>query len=177
MRRIYESSALDRDDDDPHRPNTRERETKPRAARTLPAATLSKHLVPDRLVRAGLSIDLSVPDRIFDSGEMVPLHVELRNALPFPVVVRTVHPVLWTWHVDGYREASKTPEPLPDRPGEFVFDRGERKRFTRRWHGSVRQSSTEWTEATTGEHTIGAELAVADAAADGLSDEVTVRIE
>lgn len=177
MRRIYESSAIDRDDDDPHRPNERDRETKPRAARTVPAAKLSRALVPDWLVRRGVAVDLSVPDRVFARGESVPMHVELRNAFPFPVVVRTRSPVLWTWHVDGRREASTTPEPLPDRTGSFVFDRGERKRFTRRWHGSVRVGPNEWREAEPGEHILTVRLAVDEADAGGLSDEATIRIE
>lgn len=177
MRRIYESSALDRDDDDPYRPNERDRETKPRAARTVPVAGLSKALVPDWVVRRGISVDLAVPDRVFEQGERVPLRVELRNAFPFPVVVRTHAPVLWTWHVDGRREASMAPEPLPDRSESFVFDRGERKRFTRRWHGSVHLGSNEWTEAEPGEHTVSVRLAVENADADGLSDEATIRIE
>ncbi|WP_418282144.1 hypothetical protein [Halorubrum sp. DTA98] len=177
MRRIYDSTALDRDDENPYQPNESDARATPRAARTVPAAALSTALVPQWAVRRALSVDVSSPDRVYEVGSAIPFRVELRNALPIPVTVTTRSPILWTWDVDGHREASRVPGGLPDGTGSFTFDRGERKLFDRSWHGSFQVSASEWERATPGEYTIGAGLAV-DAAADrGVYDQTTVRLE
>jgi hypothetical protein len=169
--------GVDRSDEDPFRPNESVERHRPRAAKTLPAATLTRWLLPARLHRWAVSVSVDTPATAFERGEPVPVSIEFRNPLPVPVTVRTRSPVPWTWHVDGHRDASEVPEPLPESPTRFTLDRGERRRFTRRWEQSFRVSETEWRPADPGEHTIGAGLDVADAAEKGVYDETTVRIE
>ena len=89
MRRIYESDALDRDDEDPFRPGGSDRE-KPRAARTLPVGTLSEALFPKWLQHRSISVDVSTPRDVYEAGETVPFVVTMKNAMPFPVSVPTV---------------------------------------------------------------------------------------
>lgn len=177
MRRIYESGAVDRDDDDPSKPNASDERTDPRAARTVPAGTISRVLVPQRLARRAVSVRVSTPRAAYERGGVVPVRIEMRNPLPIPVTIDTRSPVPWSWAVDGHRDASHVPEPIPETDGRFVFDRGERKQFSRRWHGAFRTSETEWEDAALGEHRISVGLSVDDPEGTGLYDETTVRIE
>ncbi|WP_297885663.1 hypothetical protein [uncultured Halorubrum sp.] len=177
MPRSRRRDGVDRSDDDPFRPNESAERHHPRAAKTLPAATLARWLFPARVHRWAVSVSVSTPTTAYERGEPVPVAVEFRNPLPVPVTVETRSPVPWTWHVDGHRDASKVPEPLPDSPAQFTLDRGERRRFTRRWAQSFRVSETEWKPVDRGEHTIGAGLDVANAAEEGVYDETTIRIE
>ncbi|MFC7185891.1 hypothetical protein [Halorubrum yunnanense] len=169
--------GVDRSDDDPFRPNESAERHRPRAARTLPAATLARWLLPARVHRWALSVSVDTPATAYERGEPVPVAIGLRNPLPVPVTVETRSPVPWTWHVDGHRDASHVPEPLPESETRFTLDRGERRRFTRRWQQSFRVSETEWRPADRGEHTIGAGIAVDDPEGKGVYDETTVRIE
>ncbi|GAB7009228.1 hypothetical protein [Halorubrum trueperi] len=177
MRRVRGGDGVDRADDDPYRPNESDARPEPRAARTLPAATLTRWLLPHGLHRRAVSVRVRTSDDAYDRGDPVPIAIELRNPMPFPVTVRTRSPVPWTWHVDGHRDASHVPEPLPNSETRFTLDRGERRRFTRTWEQCFKVSETDWRPAEPGAHTIGAGLAVEDPAAHGVYDETTVRIE
>ena len=177
MRRSGDADGIDRADGDPFRPNESDERHKPRAARTLPAATLSRWLFPQWLHRRVVSVRVHTPTSVFERGEPIPVRIEIRNPMPFPVTVQTYSPVPWTWHVDGYRDASHVPEPLPDEETRFTLDRGERRRFQRRWRQSFQISERNWEPADLGEHTIGAGLTIAEPADQGLYDETTVRIE
>jgi hypothetical protein len=177
MPRSGRLDGVDRSDEDPFRPNESAERHRPRAARTLPAATLTRWLLPARLHRRAVSVSVRTPATAFERGEPVPVAIEFRNPLPVPVSVRTRSPVMWTWNVDGHRDASRVPEPLPESASRFTLDRGERRRFTRRWQQSFQVSEREWRPADPGEHTIGAGLNVEDAARKGLYNETTVRIE
>lgn len=176
MRRIYDSRALDRADDDPYRPNERDVREKPRAARNVPVQALSDALVPTWLRYRAVSVSVSTPEPSYPPLTAVPITVTMKNTSPFPVTIRTRSPVVWTWHVDGYPEASHVQTAEPSRSGEFQFDRGERKRFTRRWDQLFRISDSEWVECAPGEYTVGAAINVPDAEENGLADETTVRI-
>lgn len=177
MRRIYESGAVSRDDEDSFAPNERDDEVRPQAMRSVPGKRLSSLLVPEWLRYRALSVDIETPKVAYDPGERVPIRVRMRNALPIPVTVTTESPLLWTWDVDGVPEASHVERAMTDERGEFAFDRGERKTFTRTWHQSFRVSENEWEPADPGEYTIGARLNVPDAAGRGVAAETTVRIE
>lgn len=177
MRRIYESNALRREDDDQFAPSERDRAARPRAMRSVPASWLSRLVVPRSLVHRAISVSIDAPATSYRVGEPVPFRVTVRNPLPVPVTVATRSAVPWTWSVDGLPEASHVPRyDPPAEAGELSFDRGERKRFTRRWHQRFRVTASEWEPADPGTYTLGAALDVADAAAKGLSDEVTVEI-
>lgn len=176
MRRIYESGALRRDDDDQFSPNERGSD-RPQAMRWIDATALSRRLLPDAVRDRAVSIEVSTPRTEYASGEWIPFRVTMRNSMPFPVTFRTASPVPWTWSVDGVREASLASlRDPPAEPGEFRFGRGERKRFTKRWTQTFRVSKSEWERVERGEYTIGAGLNVANASERGLYDEVTVRV-
>ncbi|MFC7077190.1 hypothetical protein [Haloarcula halophila] len=177
MRRIYESQAVSRDDEDAFTPNERDEGVQPQAMRSVPGRRLSGLLVPEWLCYRALSVAVETPKATFEVGEPVPIRVTMRNALPIPVTVATESPLLWTWHVDDVPEASHVERPIADDPGEFAFDRGERKTFTRNWHQSFRVSEDEWEPAGPGEHTIGAHLNVPEAAEKGVDAETTIRVE
>lgn len=195
MRRIYESDALDRDDDDPFRPNRSDARVEPRSARTVPAAWLSDRLLPAWARRQAISVSVTTPKSVFAEGEPVPFTVTMKNALPVPVTVRTGSRVPWTWRVDGHPEASRVAEDSSAGPGKLAFDRGERKRFARTWHQAFRVSESEWVGADAGEYTISAAVDDAgrargsgepderesrDGAGSGggsLGDRTTIRIE
>ncbi|GAA0520728.1 hypothetical protein SAMN04488066_12118 [Halorubrum aquaticum] len=179
MRRIYESDALGRDDDDPHAPAERDDEGRIGALRSVPAAALSDRLVPHALRRRFVSVDVETPRREYAVGEAVQFTVTFRNRVPFPVSIRTASPLPWIWTVDGDVEAAAATVSLrdpPDEPGRFAFDRGERKRFRRRWNGLFRVTDSEWAPPEPGTHVIGAAVNVANAEGKGLTAETTVRI-
>ncbi len=177
MRRIYESDALHRDDDETHAPNERERRTKLQSLRSVPSSTLSDALVPGRLRHRFVSVDVTTPEPEYPVGGSIPFTVTIRNRVPIPVSIPTASPLLWEWSVDGHVEGSEVPlRDPPDEAGSFAFDRGERKRFRKRWNQMFRVSDSEWTPAEPGTYTIGAAINTADADRKGLSGETTVRI-
>lgn len=177
MRRIYESSALRRDDDEPHAPRERETDTKPQAARSIHSAAWSRRLVPTRLRHYAISVDIETRKTDFGPGEAVLFRVTMKNAMPFPVTIQTQSPLLWNWYVDGVEEAAHVPlQTPPNDPSGFKFDRSERKQFTRRWQRAFQVTDSEWEPAEPGEYTISAALNVPDAAAKGLRAETTVRL-
>lgn len=177
MRRIYESDALGRDDDDPFSPGEREERARPRAMRSVPAAKLSRWLTPKGLRHRAVSVRVSTPQPAYPVGERVPFLVEMHNALPFPVSLETRSPLLWSWSVDGHREAELAPEEPPEEPGRLSFERGERKRFRRSWNGLFRVSDREWEEAERGEYTLSAAINVDSPDRAGVTDSTTVRLE
>lgn len=177
MRRIYESGALHRDDDEPFSPNERDVSEQPQSFRSIDSTRLSRLLVPMWLRCRSIGIDVSTPRSEFAVGEPVPFTVTMKNAMPFPISIPTRSPLLWTWNVDGATEASRVPlRDPPDEPGRFRFDRGERKRFRKRWSGMFRVSDSEWEPVEPGEYTIGAGLNVEDPADKDLYAETTVRV-
>jgi hypothetical protein len=166
MRRFY-AVGDDPEADDP--------ETSPQAARSIDAAAWSDRLLPTRLRYRAVSIDIEVPERV-PTGSDVPIVVTMHNALPIPVTVPTDSLRPWTWYVDGVPEASHV-DTVPSEPAALSFDRGEQKRFRRRWDRSFRVSDDRWESAPAGQYTIGAGLSVADATDYGLYTEATVTLE
>ncbi|MFP4627840.1 MAG: hypothetical protein ACLFMX_02500 [Halobacteriales archaeon] len=177
MRRIYRSSALKRDDDDPFSPREAGRRERPRAARSLPARWLSRRLVPRWLADRALSVSLEVPSQEVPTRTPVRFAFRVSNAAPFPVILPTRTSAVWEWEVDGLPEASAIDDDPDDATaGEFVIDRGQRVRIDRLWNGMFKVTADEWEWAEPGEHTIRARLNVDDAAARGLEAEATVTV-
>ncbi|QWC19777.1 hypothetical protein [Halorubrum sp. 2020YC2] len=177
MRRIYESNALHRDDEEAHAPSKKERKTKLQSLRSVPSSTLSDLLIPRRLRHLPVSVTVETPDDEYEAGDPVPFTVTIRNRLPVPVSIPTVSPLLWEWSVDGNVEAAEVPiRDPPDEGGQLSFDRGERKEFRKRWDQLFRVSEREWEPAAVGDHTIGVAVNATDAESRGLTDETTVRI-
>ena len=173
MRRIYESRALVRDDNEAFVPA--ERDEKSRSSIDWEAA--SHALLPVALRRRAIEVRIDAPEDPRPVGEPIPFRVVLRNRLPFPIVLRTRSPVRWNWAVDGLVEGSRPSPDYPDESALFAFARSERKEFRKRWSGYVRESEREWTPADRGEHTLSARVAIDDAAKKGLAAETTVRVE
>lgn len=177
MRRIYESQAVERDDEDQFTPGEREEVHGPQAMRTVPGNFLSRLLVPNAVRYRAISVDVSTPREEFPEGSTIPFRVTMKNTMPFPVEIPVLSPILWSWEVDGVTEASHVS--LHDPPAEirgFRFDRGERKQFRQRWDQLFQVSDSEWEAADTGEHTIAAGVNVEDPNGKGLYAETTVRI-
>lgn len=177
MRRIYESGALHRDDDEPFSPNEVDRAEHLQAFRSINSTALSRLVIPRWLRNRSVSVDVSTPEAEYPAGTSVPFRVTMRNLMPFPIAIPTVSPLLWSWEVDGLQEASHVPlQDPPEEPGEFTFDRGERKQFYKQWAGMFRVSDSGWEPAEPGEYTIGAWINVDSPEDEGLYDETTVRI-
>jgi hypothetical protein len=177
MRRIYESEALHRDDEDAFSPSEDDRRGRLQSFRWINASLVSRLFVPHSLRNWAVSVRIETPREEYPVGSAIPFRVTMKNALPIPVSIRTASPLLWTWTVDGYPEASHVPVHRPPADeGAFRFDRGEHKRFSKRWQGHFRVSESEWERAGPGTYEIGVELNVPDAAGKGLSDETTVRL-
>ena len=177
MRRIYESDALERDDDEPLSPRERERETKPQSFRSISGSAWSDRLLPHSVRRWAVVVDLSAPDQPIAEGEDVPFQFTLKNRLPIPVTIETASPRLWTWTVDGVQSASHVSlENPPTKTNKLKLDRGERREIRRNWSGMFRVSKREWEPAERGEHTIRAAINVADPDGDNLADETTVSL-
>lgn len=178
MRRIYESNAIHRDDDDPTAPPASAGPDGPQSIRSIDSTAWSRRLVPNALRYRAVSIRIVTPREVYTVGERVPFEVRMKNALPVPVTIETRSPLLWTWHVDGAKAGSRLDSPDPEGDGQgFHFDRGERKRFRKRWNGMFKISENEWEPAAAGEYTIGAGLNVENARGKGLYDELTVRLQ
>lgn len=177
MRRIYESQALSRDDDDPFAPSEQDGSDRPQAARSINSTALSDALIPSKLRQWAISCSISTPRSEYHVGTSVPFTVTMKNAMPFPITIPTRSPRFWVWSVDGSIEASQVPvRDPPEEVGRFRFNRGERKQFKKRWNGMFRVSKREWQPAPPGEYRIEAALNVEKATHKGLSSETTVRL-
>lgn len=178
MRRIYESDAVARDDDEPFQPGERRPDYDPQSFRSITSATWADRLLPNRVGRWAITVALSVPDRTFTQGDAVPFEVTMRNRLPVPVSITTRTPVRWTWSVDGHTEAARIPlyDP-PDESRSLDFERGETKEFRRSWSGRFQVTKREWEPAGPGSYDLTVAINTANAASAGLSAERTVTIE
>lgn len=178
MRRIYESSALHRDDEESHAPRQRDDEAKPQALRSVPSGLLSRLFLPHSLRYRATNVSIETPEGPFTAGQPIPFTVTIKNALPVPVTLPIESPIPWTWSIDGHQSASRVGDAgAPAERRGFRLDRGERKQFTRRWSGSFKVGAREWEPATPGEHTIAVGLNVTDPEGSGVYAETTVRIE
>lgn len=179
MRRLYESSAVRRDENDNFTPSDhKDRDIEPQAMRRVPGNRLSRLLVPNSLRYRAISVSIETVRETYPENAAIPFVVEMKNHLPIPVEVPTLSPLLWTWSVDGKQDAASID--IRDPPAEtrgFRFDRGERKRFRKRWNQQFRVSESEWERARRGEHVISAALNVEDPAQKGLYSETTIQIE
>jgi hypothetical protein len=176
MRRIYDSGALARDDEDPFQPGTRNDDRTPQAARSLPMKTLSGALTPTWLRHRAISVSVTTPGEAYAVGDPVPFTVRMKNALPVPISVPTRSARLWSWAVEGHRDASHVPETASQDAGVLEFGRGEWKEFGRTWHGLLQVDGAEWVAPDPGEYTISAAINVAAPAETGVSDETTIEI-
>lgn len=174
MRRIYESRALERADEDPFIPESDSGDE--RGSRTIDWTAFSHAFTPLALRHRGITVDVSTDKRRYEPSEGVEITVEFHNRLPFPIRIRTESPNRWYWAVDGRRNASQVPRAVPDRPAVFSFARGERKRFRREWPQRIRVADDEWVPVDPGTYTIAVGIARSDADDRGLVDRTEIEI-
>jgi len=175
MRRLF---GMGRPDDvDPFTPDDEDDRDHSQSARSVDSTLVSRRLVPRFLRRRAVSVSITTPETEYTLGTRIPFRVQMRNHLPVPVTLRTRSPVLWSWTVDGYPEASHVEQyDPPDEAGYLHFDQGERKQFSGRWTGHFRVTEREWEPAEPGEYTLGVGINVDGAADAGLTDDVTIRL-
>jgi len=173
VRRIYDSNALHRDDDDPHAPRERDATT---GYRSLNWRAASHALVPMGLRRRAISVDVDTPRETYAVGEPVDLQIRFRNRLPIPITLRTKSPVRWHWAVDGHADAELESPSEPDDPSLFEFDRSETKTFTRRWPQRLKTGERRWEPVDPGEYTLSASVNDGGDANGRLRATTTVRI-
>ncbi|MWV40949.1 hypothetical protein [Natrialba sp. INN-245] len=172
MRRIYDSRALERSEDDPFVPNAADES----GSRTVDWAAFSHAFVPTAMRTRAISVTVSTDRDRYAPGDGVEIAVEFRNPLPVPIRLRTDSPNVWRWAVDGHDAASTIPRGVPERPSTFSFARGERKRFNRRWPQRLQIDDGEWETVGPGTYTIEAGVTRDDAADRGLTDRTTIEI-
>lgn len=177
MRRIYESEALTRNDDEPLAPRERDDPPAPQAMRSVPSGLLSRMFVPMTLRYRAISVSIETPESTYSVGESIPFRVTMNNSLPIPVTIPTRSPILWTWAVNGDRSASRVPLQEPtDEPRGFHFDRGQRIQISKEWNGMFRISRSEWADAEPGTYIISAGINTEKSTKRGLEARTEVRI-
>ncbi len=173
MRRVYESEALRRDDDDPFSPV----EDDEGAGRNHVNWTNVSHaLVPQFLRPRAIAVDVETDKDSYERGEPIHFGVTFVNRFPVPITLVTNTPKRWEWSIDGNPEGSELPSEHPEDRSPFRFRRSERKRFRREWSGRVRVGEREWREAERGEHTLSVEIDAVNGI-EKLRAETTFRIE
>ncbi|MFB6136289.1 MAG: hypothetical protein ABEJ04_05980 [Halobacteriaceae archaeon] len=174
MRRIYESEALRRDDDDPFVPGQDDGSRS--RSRSLNWDNASHAFMPNALRSRAIDVTVQTNEEVYRRGETVHFHVAFRNRLPLPVALKTTTLTPWTWEIDGLEHASKTPDETPDEAGRFQFNRAERKTFSRRWTQRFQETENEWSSAPPGEYRLAVRINAAYGT-DRLQDSTTFRIE
>lgn len=183
MKRIYDSEAVRRDEDDNFAPSPREerRENyKPHSmffptpgGTSLGLPVFVHSLLPSAYYSFAIDVGITTPNSEYTVGEQVPFVVTIKNTMAYPIKIPTETAVIWEWAVDGKPSAAEVPTRDPPEERRWLrLDRYERKRFHRTWNGLIQVSETEWEEPSTGTHTISASINLDDADEQALYDEV-----
>lgn len=173
MRRVYDSEALRRDDEDPFSPVESDEAT---GRNHVNWTNVSHALVPQFLRSRAIAVDVQTSKDRYDPGEEIHFGVTFYNRFPLPVTIVTETPKPWRWAIDGNAEGSELSPNHPDERSLFRFGRSERKRFRRSWSGRVRIDQREWREAERGEHTLTVGIDAVHGA-ENLRAETTFHIE
>lgn len=184
MRRIYESDALHRDDDEPHSPSdlTAGREASMVTANQnrsiINWAKASHALMPRRLRDRAIEVTVETDRAVYGPEQPVGIRIRFRNRIPFPIAIPTPTRRRWDWAVDGKaRAASEEYEPAPTDRSLLSFHRSETKVFKRIWHRRFRTAPDHWESASAGAHEISAFVAVENPAARGLQASTQIQLE
>lgn len=172
MRRIYDSEALSRDDDDPFSPAEREK----RSRKAIDWEAASHAFLPIKLRDIAVTVDVETNKDVYAPDERVHWQATFRNRLPVPVRLVTETPELWRWSIDGIPRASRVPDRVPEHRSTINFSRGERKVHERNWIPRIQVAEREWEPLEPGEHTLAVELNVERAAERGLASERTFTV-
>lgn len=136
-------------------------------------------VVPARLARWGVTIEVSTPRRRYELGSRVPFTVTIRNRLPVPVQLETPRLRLWGWAVDGEVEATDERVHTSDTRGELALDAREVRRIDRVWNGRLERTGvgpngrSEWVLPAPGTHELSVFLATEPRVSDSV--EITIR--
>lgn len=130
--------------------------------------------VPQSLARRALSVSVDTARSQFAVGDPVPFTVTIRNRLPVPIRVHTPRRRLWTWYVDGEREASDERLYESDQPGVLVFRGREAKSVRHVWSGRFERTGERrrWVDPDPGVYELSAAVAL-----DGDCPSDAVKIE
>ena len=133
-------------------------------ARPFDVSRHLRRLVPQRLARLGLSVDVTTDRREYAVGETVSIVIRLTNRLPVPIEVATEGPRIWGWTVDGLPAAREEHLHTVGPPNTLALRARETRTIRRTWDGRFRRDGNpeRWIEATPGEYVIGAFVATAD---------------
>lgn len=120
-------------------------------------------LVPQRLARRSLAVDVSTDRSTYELGEDVEITIEFRNRLPLPVRLAIEGKRIWGWTVDGKLSASDESRYASDGYRTFELRAFETRRLRRTWNCKIKRSGSpsQWVPAAPGEHEIGAFVATA----------------
>lgn len=182
MKRIYESDALDRDDDDPFSPSASAVDSTGRGyglgGSMVDWGATSHALLPGVLRAWAIDVSVETDSPVYDRDRDVAIRVTMRNRLPFPIHLRTGGSLYWNWAVDGATAGSRLPADGPDGDSRLLsFDRSERKRFVRTWPQRFRTDEAEWTAAEPGSYEVEAWINVAAPVERGLHASASFEIE
>ena len=184
MRRIYDSDALYRDDEDPFAPSEQQRPRRstaflsPGDNRTIDWAALSHAICPRWLRHRSLSVNIQTEKSTYENGEPINFLVSVHNQLPLPLTVVTETPVRWRWFLDGQPEASEiTVYDEPKTRQVYTFARNETKHYRKQWSQSIRTGKRKWEPVEPGEYTLSAAININDPQSNGLYAETTITIE
>lgn len=187
MKRIYDSEAIRRDEDESFTPSPREdrRENYKPHPLFIPApggvsfglpAFVHSYL-PSEYYSLAISIDIVTPSSEYQVGEQVPFIVTIKNSMPYPIKVPTANAIIWEWALDGDVEATKiSPRDPPEERRWLRLDRSERITHHRTWNGMIRVSDTEWVEPSTGTHTLSASINLDDPDEEALTAETEIEL-
>lgn len=139
-------------------------------------SALAGRLVPQRLARRALAVDVRTDADSYAPGEPVELEVAIRNRLPVVLRVTTPGRRLWGWAVDGELEASDESRFAHSEGGVLVFRPRERKLIRHRWDGRRKRvgERTRFEPLEPGDHELTAFVATEEPRP---SDRTTFRVE
>ena len=119
--------------------------------------------VPTRVAARALSCSLDLPSEV-RVGQPTPFRFHVKNRAPIGVTLDLPTARYWGWTVDGVPEAGVGRFEPPGESVTVAFGPRERRTFTARWDGQLRQRKGEcdvWT-AVPGTRELTAYVALAD---------------
>lgn len=184
MRRIYESEAIHRDDEEPHSPSelaveqSKSTVTANQHRSLLDWSKASHALIPRRFRDRTIEVTVQTDRDVYASDEPVGIRIVFRNRVPFPVVIPTPTRRRWDWAVDGKpRAATEEFEPAPSERTLLSFYRSETKVFERTWRRRFRTARDRWEPAPPGAYEISAYISVDKPERRGLYASTTISLE
>ena len=121
-------------------------------------AAVTQRLVPAFIARRAVTVSVEPARERIAAGESLPFRVTVRNRLPVAVAVPTPTSRVWSWSVDGLREATESSVPAGG-SGTLRLLAGERRRIDKEWNGLLGREvdgRKRWVEPEPGGHELAA---------------------